>query len=156
MATLTALGCIFGISLVIAWLDRRVFHSFDPGAAWLAIEALPRELRTAVLHLSETPISTKVPIALNGIPDQVYRTWRGKLVVVDTKCRLTGKVVGKDILQLSVYRVILRHCQPLPVANHGYIRLVYTGKNGQRVVSYQRVRLCSESRVVLLCRNKAG
>jgi hypothetical protein len=114
---------------------------------WQRAEAMPAELRTADLVLSECPIWTRRPLPLSGQPDQVYEALNGDLIVVDSKTRRVPRVYLHDIVQLSVYRVILRHCDFPPVAGrpvrpYGYVRCQWG-----RAVRYLPARLLSEQQV---------
>ncbi|HEP8970374.1 TPA: hypothetical protein VDU83_002713 [Pseudomonas aeruginosa] len=117
-------------------------------AAWR--EELPPALRGAQLVLSESELSTEVPVPMHGRGDQVYLA-NGWLVPVDTKRRSKAVVYFKDIIQLSAYGFILSRAstrlfgQNLPVATHGFVRLVVG-----RQVSYVPVKLLSSTQVISL------
>jgi len=117
---------------------------------WQRAEAMPAELRTADLVLSECPIRTRYPLPLCGQPDQVYQALNGDLIVVDSKTRRVPRIYLHDIVQLSVYRVILRHGGFPPVAGrpvrpYGYIRCQWGG-----AVRYLPAPLLSETQVLAL------
>ncbi len=82
------------------------------------------------------------PIPLCGTPDVIWINQQGVLIVGDYKSRTSCKVQESDIIQLSVYRVLLEHTQCKPVARIGYVHL----KNGRRV----RVKLLDEKTVISL------
>lgn len=117
---------------------------------WLDGEHMPRELRDATLVASERSLRIRVPVALHGDPDQVYRTAEGRMIVVDTKARLYGKVYPRDIVQVSVYAFMLKR-GALPVATsalhetYGYVRL-----KSPAGVRYERVRLLRDQEVLVL------
>ncbi len=120
----------------------------NSAAAWR--EALPPALQGARLVLSESELSTEVPVPIHGRGDQVYLA-NGWLVPVDTKRRSKAVVYRKDIIQLSAYGFILARAsgrlfgQTYPVASHGFIRLVVG-----RQVSYVPVKLLSSTQVISL------
>lgn len=117
-------------------------------AAWR--EALPAALQRARLVLSESELSTDVPVPIHGRGDQVFLA-NGWLVPVDTKRRSKSAVYLKDIIQLSAYGFILARAsstlfgQNYPVASHGYIRAVVG-----REVTYIPVKLLSSTQVIAL------
>lgn len=61
------------------------------------------------------------PVPLCGKPDVVWQNRKGTLIIGDYKNRLQHKVYDSDIIQLSVYRLLLEKNQPKPVADYGYI-----------------------------------
>lgn len=61
------------------------------------------------------------------------------------------RVYESDIIQLSVYRIILLHQYNVPVANYGYVRTVTETSTGERV-RYIKTKLLSERQVVKLWR----
>lgn len=117
-------------------------------AAWR--EALPAALQGARLVLSESELSTDVPVPIHGRGDQVFLA-NGWLVPVDTKRRSKPAVYLKDIIQLSAYGFILARAsrtlfgQNYPVASHGFIRAVVG-----RDVTYIPVKLLSSTQVIAL------
>lgn len=86
-------------------------------------ERMPKELQSARLALSESYISTDAPRKMHGALDQLYRLTEGVHVLVDTKTRHQQRVYRKDIVQLSVYSIILRR-NGYKVADYGYVRAV--------------------------------
>jgi hypothetical protein len=137
-------------ALLVGAIDKCFVRTRDDAADWMDRDGMPLELRLATLVMSESAIRTQLPIPLHGIPDQVFRTWTGKLVPVDTKLRQFAKVHTSDIIQLSVYRVILRHSQQQPVAHYGYVRVVTKRSDGTTRARYVRRRLMSERAVIAL------
>lgn len=117
---------------------------------WLDGERMPRELRDATLVGSEISLRIRVPVALHGDADQVYRTADGRVIVVDTKARMFAKVYPRDIVQVSVYAFMLKR-GALPAAAsalheaYGYMRL-----KTPVGVSYERVRLLRDQDVLVL------
>ena len=101
---------------------------------------MPAELAEAKLWLAEKQIECETPVPLHGKPDQVFRLRNRKLVVVDVKTR--SRVFRSDIMQLSVYRTILRGMGE-DVVDYGYIRSVTA--DGERFLR----RPLYESRVVV-------
>lgn len=120
---------------------------------WWRKEGMPLELRNSTLFLNEAAISTREPVPLHGQTDQVFLTDKGKLVPVDTKTRDVFQVYESDIIQLSVYAVILsrRYAGTYRVSRTGYVRVVIE-KDGRELVRYLRVTLLSEKKVIALHR----
>lgn len=118
---------------MIGRMLRNAVHQATQRQTWLDFERMPAELEQGRLVLSESLISTLLPVPLKGRPDAVYRSRGGLLVPVETKVRSCPMVRVRDIVQLSVYRVILEG-SPLaghtdaPVADYGYVRLVVNGR----------------------------
>lgn len=125
----------------IDWVSRRVFGQ---RVVWAAREGLPRDLQLGQLLMSETPISTRHPVALHGTPDQVFISRKGELVPVDTKLRRDASTTTSDRMQLSIYATILSHTRHEPVADYGYIRAVTAGRRTR----YRKVWLLPEGKVV--------
>lgn len=113
-------------------------------------EPLPAELRSASVVMSERDLSTTMPVPLHGRCDQIFDNGR-YLFVVDTKRRKKAAVYLRDVIQLSVYRVILeRESQTLlgyrrPVSPVGYIRVT-----GYGTTTYLPVKLLATTQVVAL------
>ncbi|WP_207461290.1 PD-(D/E)XK nuclease family protein [Azospirillum sp. SYSU D00513] len=133
----------------VGWKERwQAIRGQLAHRAWLYLEGLPQELRTASLLLSEQEIRTHLPVPLHGIPDQVFLTAEGLMVVVDTKTRPLARVRFSDVVQLSTYALILASTTDprlahRRVAAHGYVRLV-SGVD----VRYERVALLPAAEVV--------
>lgn len=83
---------------------------------------LNRILRGAVCVLNEQDINTTTPVPLHGKPDQVFRLRDGRYLLLDTKTRPHAKVYFSDIVQLSVYAVILKN-KGLPVFPFAVVRI---------------------------------
>lgn len=135
----------------IGIIDQAMKRKVRSATEWFESEGMPMELQRSRLVMSEESISTMQPIALHGIPDQVFLNLRGCLVLVDTKVRRNGKVKPEDLIQLGVYRVILTHSRKEPVANYGYIRIV-RNVGSQRRVSYKKVSIPTASTIIGLAR----
>ncbi len=135
-----------GALLLVIFLIRKIKHR-----RWINKENLPREIWSASLWGSEKSIHCTRPIKLHGKVDQVYQKKDGTLIVTDAKFRAIDRIYKSDIVQLSVYRVILRNSGfmarlfPRKVAKYGYIRLQVSNK-----ISYKRVKLLTEKDIVLL------
>jgi hypothetical protein len=115
---------------------------------WSAQENMPWELRRAALFASEQPLQCETPVPLSGIPDQIYRTLFGRLILVDSKTRSRAVVYEADIVQLSVYRMIIENTSQAPFAGrrvktHAYIRL-----STPEEVCYQRVSLLDNTVII--------
>lgn len=137
------------IVAVIALLDILLKALLGKCVCWASEENMPHRLMMSRLFLSETPLSTRTPIPLHGTPDQVFMARNGQLLLVDTKVRGRHRVEKADIVQLSVYRVILAHTHiGRPVASFGYIRTVVPNAPLRHRARYHKVRLLSESAVI--------
>lgn len=108
-------------------------------------DRIPVELQGAKCVMNEQNISVRKPTALHGRVDQVFEMKNGRWVVVDTKRRNYNKVFPSDIVQLTVYAVILAN-NGHPVAPYGYIRLV----NQAGIANYKKVTLFTADTVVAL------
>ena len=84
------------------------------------------------------------PIPVCGAPDVVWIDRQETLIVGDYKSRYNGKVYESDIIQLSVYRLLLEKTQAKKVAPYGFIHF----KNRLRV----KVDLLSSDEVISLYR----
>ncbi len=81
------------------------------------------------------------PVPLCGKPDVVWLNRQGTLIVGDYKSRLHHQVYDSDIIQLSVYRLLLEKSQQKPVADYGYIHF-----QGHSI----KAKLLSEREVIAL------
>lgn len=127
---------------------------------WQVHEGMPEELRTARLLFSEQPLWAHKPVPLYGVPDQVYLTHDRELVLVDTKNRSRPRVTLKDVVQLSVYLVILRYARHPAIVGraarpYAYVRCETNGKvqylavrllNTEQILHFVRIYLRSKSR----------
>lgn len=94
------------------------------------------------IYLTDHYMRIDKPIPVCGTPDVVWIDKKGVLIVGDYKSRTSGQVQESDIIQLSVYRILLEHTQRRTVANKGYVHF----KNGRRV----RVKLLDEQVIIAL------
>lgn len=145
------IGALIIAPFVIAKVDLWRRRGIGDAWGWWETENMPHELRTATLFLSEQDIATSLPVQMHGRVDQVYKTKRGVLIPLDTKSRPMTRVYESDIIQISVYRIILLHQYNVPVANYGYVRTVTETSTGERV-RYIKTKLLSERQVVKLWR----
>ena len=110
---------------------------------WILKEDMPLELQEARLVGSEKYIETYRPRKMNGAYDQLYKLKASKVhVIVDSKTRKRVRVYKKDIVQLSLYRVILQR-KGFEVADYAYFRVVT--KHG---VKYVKETLLNEELTV--------
>ncbi|SDF63618.1 Dna2/Cas4 domain-containing protein [Sporomusa acidovorans] len=100
--------------------------------------------RTANLsvYLTDHYMRINEPIPICGAPDAVWIDRNGVLIVGDYKSRMSGQVQDSDIIQLSVYKVLLEHTQRRTVSNKGYLHF----KNGRRVC----VKLLAEKEIIAI------
>lgn len=116
--------------------------------------AMPAEIATARLVLSERRLSTNRPIPLVARVDQVFLV-DGRLVPVETKTRFLREVFLYDRIELAVQAVVLTYARPAelrayPVADYGYVRLV----RPDGTVVYRRTDLPGEQQVVALAQRR--
>lgn len=116
---------------------------------------MPAHLDTLVL--AEQDIFIDKPAQLMGRPDEVYCSVDGRLVGVDTKTRKRAAVYLTDVIQLSVYAVLLAYSDhrklprrklwtpTRPVADYGYVRCVTAGGT-----VWRRTQLFTAAEVVQL------
>lgn len=118
---------------------------------WLHEEDMPRVLQNSTIFLNEQEVSIESPIRLHGRVDQVYRTAGDMLIPVDTKTRDRFCVYRSDIIQLSVYGMILRYMNAgrYKVSGTGYIRVVIVQNNGERI-KYMPVKLLPDKDIIAL------
>lgn len=109
---------------------------------WLLVESMPEELRAAKLVASEKYFSTPYPRKMHGTVDQLYRLIDKRHALVDSKTRDRHIVYKKDIVQLSVYKVILER-NGLKMADYAYFRVV-TSKG----VKYIKQSLLTEEETI--------
>lgn len=109
---------------------------------WILKENLPAELKASRLVASEQYIETVTPRKLHGTLDQLYLNMERFFVLVDSKTRSNSHVYLYDIIQLSVYKVILER-NGRKVADYAYVRVVT-----EAGVSYIKKDLLSEQEVV--------
>lgn len=111
---IVSVGALLCVAFVLFFVGRRSVRS----------GAVPQELAGARLFMSETEIACDLPVPLRGRVDQVYRDDGGELWIVDAKSR--DRVFQKDVLQMSVYRTILR-AKGYSVAKRAFVRSVSSG-----------------------------
>jgi len=106
---------------------------------------LPNILNGASCFMNEVNIKTLLPVPLHGRVDQVFILKDGRLIILDTKVRDRIKVYPSDIVQLSVYAVILKY--------NGYnvcpTALLRFPQNDGRTI-YQTIHLYKEEKVISL------
>lgn len=105
--------------------------------------ALPADIRDARFYQTERHLSCKEPVPLKGTPDRVLQLPTGELVVTDLKTRLKQQVYDSDIIQLSVYRILLMRALQKRVKSVGYIVFRRRGRD-----HYVPVPLLREEQVV--------
>lgn len=119
----------------------------DDAGKWFEDERMPAMLRNAVLYMNEKSISMAKPVHLEGRVDQVYLLESGMLMPVDTKTRDRHVVYDSDIMQLSMYAMILAYTTNRTVCDAGFVRTVIRTEQS-RDVRYHFVRLLPESAIV--------
>lgn len=154
---------VFVVAFVVARVDiwrrkkakARKLRQRD-ALAWREKESLPDALDDAVIFLNEEPLSTDTPVKLGGRVDQVFLAGDNLLIPVDTKLRQSKKAEESDVIQLSVYAVMLRqrYGSQYRVSDIGYVRIVSEreldgGETAQKI-HYVPVALKSEAEVVEL------
>ncbi|MDU2065403.1 MAG: PD-(D/E)XK nuclease family protein [Sporomusaceae bacterium] len=118
-----------GLGLVIGAVFLAVWYFWHRSAAKL------------VLYRTEWYMEIVDPVPLCGAPDVVWRS-RNKLIVGDYKSRSSCKVYPSDKIQLSVYRLLLKKNQKMPVADYGFIHFA----NGRK----ETIKLYSEKEILQL------
>lgn len=87
------------------------------GLGWHHFRRKPK----LVPYLLEYFLKINDPVPLCGKPDVVWINSKGRLIVGDYKSRKRPKVYDSEIIQLSVYRLLLEQTQDKRVADYGYI-----------------------------------
>ncbi|WP_432784862.1 PD-(D/E)XK nuclease family protein [Oligella sp. MSHR50489EDL] len=124
-------------------------HEFKEYYQIIEGENLPEIFQQSTLFLNEEDISCQKPLNLYGRVDQVFKTPDGTLILLDTKTRPNHQLHSDDILQLSVYAMILKNGNyGHPVHNFGFIRTVVKKEPYQRTVKYFYVKLYSENEIL--------
>lgn len=100
------------------------------------------------IYFIEYSMKIDSPIPICGTPDVVWIDRKERLIVGDYKSRYNGKIFDSDIIQLSVYRLLLEQTQRKKVAEFGFIHF----KNGQKV----KVNLLSKDEVIKLYKRYQG
>lgn len=146
LLTLSILGvcsaCLLAVPITLKRADWWRRDQTDDIDRWREEENLPLMLRSAAVVMNERSISMEHPVKLTGRVDQVYQTPKGVLIPVDSKSRKNHTVYNSDIVQLSLYAMILLHTVDSPVSRTGYVRTVVRDK-AYRSVRYHTVRLVS-------------
>lgn len=148
-----ALG-LAALCLLLWYFHGRASHE-DAARRYDAVErsAMPPELATARLVLSEQLIRCESPDFLVARLDQTFLTTQGFLVPIETKTRARPVIYESDRFQLGAVAVILSNAAHAhshhPVASHGYVRLVTP--EGLR---YRRVDLPSAVEVLDMARRR--
>ena len=93
------------------------------------LAAMPPEIRSGRLVLSETTLRRKGARPLFAKVDQVFETRAGLLVPVETKNRLY--LTPGDLVQLSAQAAALRSRYGSAVASYGYLRVALAGSTGR-------------------------
>jgi hypothetical protein len=135
----------FLIIAVIVFYALYAKHGKIRTATPIEADWIPLELQGAKCVMNEQNIYARNPAALHGRVDQVFEMKNGSWVVVDTKRRNYNKVFQSDIVQLTVYAVILAN-KGHPVVPYGYVRLV----NQSGVATYRKVTLFTADTVIAL------
>lgn len=146
LLTISILGagsaCLLAVPITLKRADWWRREQTDGVDRWFEEENLPLILRNAAVVMNERPISIEQPVKLSGRVDQVYQTPTGVLIPVDTKTRKTHTVYSSDIVQLSLYAMILMYTVDSRVSRTGYVRTVVRN-DIHRTVRYHPVRLIS-------------
>ena len=139
MGIVELLTLISLLALALYGIDA---HRREKRRQFILRERMPQELQEARLIASEHFITTDEPRKMHGALDQLYRLKTNACVLSDTKTRPQPRVYRKDIVQLSVYRVILQR-KGYQMADHAYVRIVTP-----EGISYKPVSLLSEEETV--------
>lgn len=131
------------IVLSVLVLIGHTYERRERKRRWIIKERLPEEIKNARLIGSEQYISTDVPRKMHGTYDQLFINTIGKRFLTDTKTREYPTVYWKDVVQISVYNVILRR-KGFQMADYCYFRIVTT----DGVVHYVKTQLLTEEEVV--------
>jgi hypothetical protein len=94
-------------------------------------------------YMLERFLKITEPVPLCGKPDVVWKTYDGTLIVGDYKSRDNHQVYQSEVIQLSVYKLLVEKTQNRTVTDYGFIHF----KN-RRV----KVHLMTEKEVITLYR----
>lgn len=108
-------------------------------------DALPDILARAECIMNEADIRTQLPVPLHGRVDQVFRLDDGRLLILDTKTRSRPNAYPSDIVQISVYALILKY-RGHRVSSVALLRF----PNVSGVPVYLPVRLYPEDKIIAL------
>jgi hypothetical protein len=105
-----------------------------------------RSRRTSKLspYMLEHFLKITDPVPLCGKPDVVWETYDGTLIVGDYKSRKNQQVYQSEVIQLSVYKLLVEKTQNRPVADYGFIHF-----QNRRMV---KVFLMKEKEIIALHR----
>lgn len=101
-----------------------------------------RRKRKLSPYMLERFLKITDPIPLCGKPDVVWKTYDGTLIVGDYKSRENQQVFQSEVIQLSVYKLLVEKTQNKSVADYGFIHF----KNRHMV----KVNLMKEKEIVAL------
>lgn len=147
---------VVGIGFVSRWLgsmELQAKQALQPQSGeldlevWWRKENMPNTLKHSTLLFNEKPLSVQTPVPLHGQVDQVFQHESGKVIPVDTKSRAKVRVYKSDVIQLSVYAVVLAE-KGHQVSKYGYVRVVVPGEALH--IQYVKVRLLSTDQIVSL------
>ncbi|MFC1337329.1 MAG: hypothetical protein G8D89_20865 [gamma proteobacterium symbiont of Clathrolucina costata] len=102
-------------------------------------------LEGAVCFMNEQNIKTLTPVPLHGRVDQVFKLRDGRLLILDTKVRERVKAYPSDIVQLTVYAIILKY-QGHNVCPFALLRFPLPDNKA----AYLYVNLYPESKIIAL------
>lgn len=151
---------VFGWSIICALIvlpsilairEHRHRYKYEGYYELMDEEKFPSILKNSDLFLNEAEINCVNPQKMHGRVDQVFKTPHDLLVIVDTKTRNQHRVYDRDIMQLSLYAMILRNGNyGHRVASQGYIRTVVTQKNNLKTVNYFLVNLYTDEQITAI------
>ena len=106
-----AIGLIpFGFGLLL-WYYLNIYRRYCSRPLW-----------------RERPFRMNHPIPLTGIPDLVWQEKNGTLTIHDLKNRSTPRIFDSDILQLSLYKLLVETSTRRSVNPYGVIRVRTTNR----------------------------
>ena len=108
------------------------------GGGWFAY--VTWDGRREKVFCAERPFRIRRPFPLRGAPDLVEQKRGGKLVIVDYKTRGNESVMDSDLIQLSLYALLVSGSTGRVVDDIGFVEFL----SGRRVA----VRLLSEDVLV--------
>ena len=94
---------------------------------WLRLRRKPK----LSPYMLEQFLKINDPIPLCGKPDVVWETRDGTLIVGDYKSRENQQVYESEVIQLSVYKLLVERTQKRPVADYGFIH--FKNRNMKKV-----------------------
>lgn len=130
---------LIGAAVLFSILGLAVFYS-RKRPRWQDRENMPYILRCATLALNERELLDRCGKRVRV--DQVFRSWAGNLIVVDSKTRSQHVVYSDDRVQVAKYAEALDKVYNQKVASFAYIRTVVHVNNGAgRSVKYIKLKL---------------